>query len=300
LKTTYGRVSRYGLVAFASSLDQIGPFGKTVEDLARSLSVIAGHDALDSTSAKEPVPDFASELCAEMPALRLGVPKEYFPAGLDPEIRESLKDVLRLFETMGAKVEEVSLPHTEYCIPTYYILATAEASSNLARFDGVRYGYRSTAAQDLGEMYRRTRSEGFGAEVKRRIMLGTYVLSSGYYEAYYLKAQKVRTLLHRDFEEAFKKVDLLVTPTTPSTAFKFDEKTEDPLQMYLSDIFTATINLVGIPALSLPCGVARNGLPVGAQLIGPAFAEGRLLAAAAALESALKFRERHRPKALDV
>ena len=300
LKTTYGRVSRFGLVAFASSLDQIGPFGKSVEDLARSLAVIAGHDPCDSTSAREPVPDFAAGLSKDLRTLRLGVPREYFPEGLDPEIRDCLKGVLTLAEELGARIEEVSLPHTEYSIPTYYILATAEASSNLARFDGVRYGYRATAAGELGEMYRRTRSEGFGAEVKRRIMLGTYVLSSGYYEAYYLKAQKVRTLLRKDFEEAFKKVDLLLTPTTPSTAFKFGEKTEDPLQMYLSDVFTATINLAGLPALSLPCGLAANGLPVGAQIIGPAYAEDRLLSAAAALESALKFRARHQPKALDV
>ncbi|MCI0568367.1 MAG: Asp-tRNA(Asn)/Glu-tRNA(Gln) amidotransferase subunit GatA [Acidobacteria bacterium] len=299
LKTTYGRVSRFGLVAFASSLDQIGPFGKTVEDLARTLSVIAGYDPRDSTSARVPVPDYASQLSAPLRSIRLGVPKEYFPAGLDSQIEGAVRAMLTRAEAMGARVEELSLPHTDFSIPTYYILATAEASSNLARYDGVRYGYRAEGAHVLGEMYRRSRSEGFGREVKRRIMLGTYVLSSGYYDAYYLKAQKVRTLLKADFDAAFEKVDLIVTPTTPSTAFRFGEKTEDPLQMYLSDIFTATINLVGIPALSLPCGIARDGLPIGAQIVGPAFSEPRLLGVAAALESEMDFRSHHRPKALD-
>jgi aspartyl-tRNA(Asn)/glutamyl-tRNA(Gln) amidotransferase subunit A len=299
LKPTYGRVSRFGLVAFASSLDQVGPFGKTVEDLARVLSVISGQDRRDSTSAGVPVPEYAGQLSAPLGALRLGVPKEYFPAGLDAEIGGAVRTLLTRAEGLGARVVEISLPHTDYSIPTYYILATAEASSNLARYDGVRYGYRAKGAKDLGEMYRRSRSEGFGGEVKRRIMLGTYVLSSGYYDAYYLKAQRVRTLLKNDFDEAFKKVDLIVTPTTPSTAFRFGEKTDDPLQMYLSDIFTATINLVGIPALSLPCGIATNGLPIGAQIIGPAFSEARLFQVAAALESELDFRSHHRPTALD-
>jgi len=299
LKPTYGRVSRFGLVAFASSLDQVGPFGKTVEDLARVLSVISGQDRRDSTSAGVPVPEYAGQLSAPLGALRLGVPKEYFPAGLDAEIGGAVRTLLTRAEGLGARVIEISLPHTDYSIPTYYILATAEASSNLARYDGVRYGYRAKGAKDLGEMYRRSRSEGFGGEVKRRIMLGTYVLSSGYYDAYYLKAQRVRTLLKNDFDEAFKKVDLIITPTTPSTAFRFGEKTDDPLQMYLSDIFTATINLVGIPALSLPCGIATNGLPIGAQIIGPAFSEARLFQVAAALESELDFRSHHRPTALD-
>jgi len=299
LKPTYGRVSRFGLVAFASSLDQVGPFGKTVEDLARVLSVISGQDQRDSTSAGVPVPEYAGQLSAPLGALRLGVPKEYFPAGLDAEIGGAVRTLLTRAEGLGARVVEISLPHTDYSIPTYYILATAEASSNLARYDGVRYGYRAKGAKDLGEMYRRSRSEGFGGEVKRRIMLGTYVLSSGYYDAYYLKAQRVRTLLKNDFDEAFKKVDLIITPTTPSTAFRFGEKTDDPLQMYLSDIFTATINLVGIPALSLPCGIATNGLPIGAQIIGPAFSEARLFQVAAALESELDFRSHHRPTALD-
>ena len=299
LKPTYGRVSRYGLVAFASSLDQIGPFGKSVEDLARLLSVIAGHDSQDSTSAGVPVPDYPAQLSTPLRAIRLGVPKEYFPAGLDAEIGGALRAMLTRAEALGARLEEISLPHTDYSIPTYYILATAEACSNLARYDGARYGYRAEGAKDLGEMYRRSRSEGFGREVKRRIMLGTYVLSSGYYDAYYLKAQKVRTLLKRDFDDAFEKVDLMITPTTPSTAFRFGEKTDDPLQMYLSDIFTATINLVGLPALSLPCGIAKDGLPIGAQIVGPPFSEARLLSAAAALEAELGFRSRHRPKALD-
>jgi len=299
LKPTYGRVSRFGLVAFASSLDQVGPFGKTVEDLARVLSVISGQDRRDSTSAGVPVPEYAGQLSAPLGSIRLGVPKEYFPAGLDAEIGGAVRAMLTRAEGLGARVVEISLPHTDYSIPTYYILATAEASSNLARYDGVRYGYRAEGAKDLGEMYRRSRSEGFGREVKRRIMLGTYVLSSGYYDAYYLKAQRVRTLLKNDFDEAFKKADLIVTPTTPSTAFRFGEKTDDPLQMYLSDIFTATINLVGIPALSLPCGIATNGLPIGAQIIGPAFSEARLFQVAAALESELDFRSHHRPTALD-
>jgi aspartyl-tRNA(Asn)/glutamyl-tRNA(Gln) amidotransferase subunit A len=299
LKTTYGRVSRFGLVAFASSLDQIGPFGKTVEDLARVLAVIAGHDPRDSTSARVPVPDYAGELGRGIDSLRVGIPKEYFSKGLDAEIGDSVRSALRCLEGMGASVTEISLPHTDYAIPTYYILATAEASSNLARYDGARYGVRAAGAADLSEMYRKSRSSGFGKEVKRRIMLGTYVLSSGYYDAYYLKAQKVRTLLRDDFVKAFSKVDLIVTPTTPSVAFCLGEKTEDPLQMYLSDIFTATINLVGIPALSLPCGVSSRGLPIGLQMVGPPFGETRLLAAAASLEKNLNFRARHRPKALD-
>jgi aspartyl-tRNA(Asn)/glutamyl-tRNA(Gln) amidotransferase subunit A len=299
LKTTYGRVSRFGLVAFASSLDQIGPFGKSVEDLARTLAVIAGHDPKDSTSARIPAPDYPAELQRGMGALRIGIPREYFAEGLDSEIRAAVRSALNRMEEMGASVEEISLPHTDYAIPTYYILATAEASSNLARYDGARYGFRADAAEDLSEMYRRSRSIGFGKEVKRRIMLGTYVLSSGYYDAYYLKAQKVRTLLRTDFVEAFQRVDLIVTPTTPTVAFRFGEKTEDPLEMYLSDIFTATINLVGIPALSLPCGVSSEGLPIGLQIVGPPFGEGRLLSAAASLESNLNFRARYRPKDLD-
>jgi aspartyl-tRNA(Asn)/glutamyl-tRNA(Gln) amidotransferase subunit A len=299
LKTTYGRVSRFGLVAFASSLDQIGPFGCSVPDLACLLAVIAGHDSRDSTSARVPVPDYASELARGLGGVRLGVPREYLPKGLDPEVEGSIRSALARAESLGARVSEISLPHTDYTIPTYYILATAEASSNLARYDGARYGFRAPGALDLGAMYRRTRSEGFGSEVKRRIMLGTYVLSSGYYDAYYLKAQRVRTLLRNDFVEAFKEVDLIVTPTTPTPAFRAGEKTDDPLEMYLSDIFTATINLVGIPALSLPCGVSRRGLPIGLQIVAPPFGESRLLSAAACLEADLRFNELHRPQALD-
>ena len=299
LKTSYGRVSRFGLVAFASSLDQIGPFARSVADLGLVLSVIAGHDPRDSTSATVEVPKLASASGAGGKPLRIGIPKEYFPAALDPEIAGAVGAALKQAESQGARVEEISLPHTDYAIPTYYIIATAEASSNLARYDGARYGFRSREAADLTSMYRLSRSAGFGKEVKRRIMLGTYVLSSGYYDAYYLKAQKVRTLLRDDFEKAFEKVDLIATPTTPSTAFRFGEKTDDPLQMYLSDIFTATINLAGLPALSMPCGLSRQGLPIGLQLIGPAFGEERLLKAGAALESELGFRDRHRPAALD-
>ncbi|HEU5181977.1 MAG TPA: Asp-tRNA(Asn)/Glu-tRNA(Gln) amidotransferase subunit GatA [Candidatus Polarisedimenticolia bacterium] len=299
LKSTYGRVSRYGLVAFASSLDQIGPFARSVADLGLALRAIAGRDPRDSTSASVEVPDFTSESGSPLKSLRLGIPREYFPTGLDPEIAGAVRAALRRAEELGARVEEVSLPHTDYAIPTYYIIATAEASSNLARYDGARYGFRSPDAGDLASMYRHSRNAGFGKEVKRRIMLGTYVLSSGYYDAYYLKAQKVRTLLRQDFERAFEKVDLIATPTTPSTAFRFGDKTDDPLQMYLSDIFTATINLAGLPALSLPCGLSREGLPIGLQLIGPAFGEQPLLRAGAALEETLGFRDRHRPAGWD-
>jgi aspartyl-tRNA(Asn)/glutamyl-tRNA(Gln) amidotransferase subunit A len=299
LKTTYGRVSRYGLVAFASSLDQIGPLGKCVEDLARLLSVIAGRDARDSTSSDLPVPDYPGALRRGVAGRRIGVPREYFPAGLDGEVSAAVRRALDRLVDLGAHPEEISLPHTEYTIPAYYILATAEASSNLARYDGARYGLRERASGDLEEMYRRSRSEGFGAEVKRRIMLGTFVLSSGYYDAYYLKAQRVRTLLKRDFDEAFRKVELIVTPTAPTTAFRFGEKTGDPLEMYLSDIFTATMNLAGLPALSLPCGVSGEGLPIGLQIVGPPFAEAEVLRAGAALEEALEFRRRHRPTGLD-
>jgi len=299
LKTTYGRVSRFGLVAFASSLDQIGPIGKCVEDLARLLAVIAGQDPRDSTSSLVPVPDYVGILHRGISGLRVGVPKEYFPSGLDAEIGTAVRRSLDRMTGLGATVEEISLPHTDYTIHTYYILATAEASSNLARYDGARYGRRDPGARELGEMYRRSRSGGFGAEVKRRIMLGTFVLSSGYYDAYYLKAQKARTLLKQDFDRAFKEVDLIVTPTTPTAAFRFGEKTDDPLEMYLSDIFTATMNLAGVPALSLPCGVTRQGLPIGLQIVGPSFGEADVLRAGAALESDLGFRSHHRPRALE-
>ncbi len=290
LKPTYGRVSRYGLVAFASSLDQVGPFGATVEDVARILQVIAGHDPLDSTSALQPVPEYLASLRRGAAGVRIGVPREYFPRGLDPEVEGAVRAALRIAEGNGAAVREISLPHTEYAIPTYYIIATAEASSNLARYDGVRYGLRAAAAEDLAALYVRTRRDGFGAEVKRRIMLGTYVLSAGYYDAYYLKAQKVRTLIRADFDQAFRDVDAIVTPTTPTAAFRRGEKVDDPLSMYLSDIFTVTINLAGLPGISIPCGLTRERLPVGLQIVGRRFDEETILRLAAALEGELKFR----------
>ncbi len=284
LKPTYGRVSRFGLVAFASSLDQIGPLSKSVRDSALLLNVISGYDSSDSTSVNQPVPDFADDLEKGVRGLKIGYPREYFGEGLDPTIRMAVEESLRVLENEGALVEEMSLPHTEYAVATYYILATAEASSNLARYDGARYGYRSKDIKNLEEMYTKSRSEGFGDEVKRRIMLGTYVLSAGYYEAYYRRAQKVRTLVKRDFEKAFEKYDAIVTPTSPTTAFKLGEKIDDPLQMYLSDIFTISANLAGIPGLSLPCGKDERGLPIGVQILGKPFDEGMVLRVGRALE----------------
>ena len=295
MKPSYGRVSRYGLVAFASSLDQAGPIGLTVEDVARVLQVIAGHDPRDSTSARLPVPDYLASLRRGASGLRIGVPAEYFRGGMDPEVDAAVKSALKLAERAGARLEEISLPHTEYAIPTYYIIATAEASSNLARYDGVRYGHRAADASQLGPLYVRTRTEGFGAEVKRRIMLGTYVLSAGYYDAYYLKGQKTRTLIRQDFERAFQTVDAIVTPTTPTPAFRFGEKVDDPLSMYLSDIFTVTINLAGLPGMSIPCGLTRDRLPIGLQIIGRRFDEETVFRLAAALETDLKFQEHHPP-----
>ena len=283
LKPSYGRVSRYGLVAFGSSLDQIGPLARSVEDAALTLKVIAGHDDRDSTSVDEPVPDYQNMIDAEVKGLKVGLPKEYYPGTLNKEIKTKVMAQAKALEALGAEIVEVSLPNTEYAIACYYIIATAEASANLARFDGVRYGYRSKKGGDLLDMYRNSRSEGFGAEVKRRIMLGTYVLSAGYYDAYYLKAQRVRTLIQRDFENAFKEVDILLTPTAPSPAFKLGQLTDNPVEMYLQDIFTVTINLAGVPAVSVPAGTV-NGLPVGAQLIGRPFDEPTLLKAAAKLE----------------
>ena len=283
LKPTYGRVSRYGLVAYGSSLDQIGPLAHTVEDAAMLLGVIAGHDERDSTSAEQPVPDFSAQLGSGVKGLKVGLPREYFPEELDKNVRARVDEQVEQLKAGGAEIVEVSLPHTKYAIAAYYIVATAEASANLARFDGVRYGHRSTKAGDLLEMYRNSRSEGFGPEVQRRIMLGTYVLSSGYYDAYYLKAQKVRTLITRDFTEAFKSVDVLLTPTTPTPAFKIGELVNDPVSMYLQDIFTVTINLAGVPAVSVPAGDV-NGLPVGAQVIGKHFDEQTVLRVAASLE----------------
>ncbi|HXG37491.1 MAG TPA: Asp-tRNA(Asn)/Glu-tRNA(Gln) amidotransferase subunit GatA [Bacteroidota bacterium] len=285
LKPTYGRVSRYGLVAFASSFDQIGPFALCVKDAAQVLNVIAGHDEKDSTSADVPVPNYVAALTKDVKGLKVGIPKEYFGEALDNEIRSAIEKKIDLLRSHGAVVEEVSLPHTEYTIATYYILATAEASSNLARYDGARYGYRAKGVRDLAEMYTRSRSEGFGAEVKRRIMLGTYVLSAGYYDAYYRKGQKVRRLIQEDFFNAFKKVDCLITPTSPTTAFKAGEKVDDPLQMYLSDIYTTSANLAGIPGISIPCGTDRQGLPIGLQILGKQFDEATILKVADFLES---------------
>jgi len=286
LKPTYGRVSRYGLIAFASSLDHVGPFARTVKDAALMLQVIAGRDPMDSTSSDLPVPDYVAELQRPVRGLKLGVPTEYFGEGLDSEIKIAVEAAIQKLASLGCEVVPISLPHTKCAIPAYYIVATAEASSNLARYDGVRYGFRASAAKTLSDMYRRTRDEGFGPEVKRRIMLGTYALSAGYYDAYYLKAQKVRTLLARDFEEAFKKVDVIVTPTTPTAAFKLGEKVDDPLAMYLADIYTVTANLAGIPGISIPCGETKDKLPVGLQILGKHFDEATILRVAHTYESA--------------
>ena len=288
LMPTYGRVSRYGLIAFASSLDHIGPLTRTVEDAALVLRIIAGRDPMDSTSADVPVPDYVAELSKPVRGLRLGVAREYFGEGLDPEVRAAVEQAIQKLAGLGCEIVPVSLPHTEYAIPTYYLVATAEASANLARFDGVRYGHRSPQARTLSEMYQRSRDEGFGPEVKRRIMLGTYALSAGYYDAYYLKAQRVRTLLTQDFEEAFKKVDAIITPTSPTAAFKLGEKTDDPLAMYLADIYTVTADLVGVPGISIPCGETRETLPIGLQILGRHFEEATILRVARAYEQAHK------------
>jgi aspartyl-tRNA(Asn)/glutamyl-tRNA(Gln) amidotransferase subunit A len=284
LKPTYGLVSRFGLVAFASSLDQIGPITKNVEDTAYVLQTIAGHDEHDSTSADVEVPDYLSSLTGDVQGLKIAVPKEYIGEGISPEVKEKVMEALNVLEGLGATWEEVSLPHSEYAVPTYYIIASSEASSNLARYDGVRYGVRADQAKNLVEMYKETRSQGFGDEVKRRIMLGTYSLSSGYYDAYYLKAQKVRTLIKQDFEHIFSKYDVIIGPTTPTTAFKIGEKIDDPLTMYVEDILTIPVNLAGVPAISVPCGFANNGLPVGLQIIGKAFDESTILRVAHAFE----------------
>ncbi len=288
LKPTYGRVSRYGLVAFASSLDQIGPITKNVYDAALLMEIISGKDPRDSTSVDMPVPRYSDNLEGTIKGFRVGVPKEYFPEALDREVKEKINGAIEVLKEMGVDIEEISLAHTEYAIPTYYVLAPAEASSNLARYDGVRYGFRSANYENLSEMYIESRSQGFGPEVKRRIMLGTFVLSSGYYDAYYLKAQKVRSLIMQDFEKAFQKIDLIITPTTPTPAFKIGEKAADPLQMYLSDIFTVTANLAGIAGISIPIGLSSNDLPIGMQILSPPFAEEKLLHLAYALEKALR------------
>ena len=285
LMPTYGRVSRYGLVAFASSLDKIGPFARNVADLAAVMAVIAGHDPCDSTSAAVPVPDYAAAIEKPIQGLRLGVPEEYFGEGLDSEVKQKIESGIALLERLGCRRIPVRMPHTDYAIATYYIIATAEASSNLARYDGVRYGLRVPGAT-LMEMYRQTRDRGFGPEVKRRIMLGTYVLSAGYYDAYYLRAQRVRSLIARDFADAFQKVDAIVTPTAPSPAFRIGEKIADPLQMYLADVYTVTGSLAGVPGVSVPCGKTRAGLPVGMQIFGPHFSEDRVLQIAHAFENA--------------
>jgi aspartyl-tRNA(Asn)/glutamyl-tRNA(Gln) amidotransferase subunit A len=285
MKPTYGRVSRFGLVAYASSLDQIGPITKDVTDCSLLLRAICGYDSQDSTSVETAVPDFPRFLNEGVKGLRIGVPREYFVGGLDAEVEQAIRKAIDAFERMGAVFVDVSLPHTEYAIPVYYLIAPAEASSNLARYDGVKYGYRAKGPfRNLAEMVRRTRSEGFGAEVKRRIMLGTYALSSGYYDAYYRKAQQVRTLIREDFRVAFQRCDVMVAPTAPTTAFRIGEKVGDPLQMYLSDIFTVSANLAGLPGISVPCGYNREGLPIGLQILGKAFDEGTVLQTAFAFE----------------
>jgi aspartyl-tRNA(Asn)/glutamyl-tRNA(Gln) amidotransferase subunit A len=294
LKPTYGRVSRYGLVAFASSLDQIGVFGRRARDIGRVLGVIGGRDERDATSADVPVPDYASGLSQDVQGARLGVSRELLGAGLDDEVRQSVERAIEVYRELGAEIVDVELPHAKYSIAVYYIIATAEASSNLARFDGVRYGFRTEESSTLREMYRRTRDEGFGPEVKRRIMLGTYVLSSGYYEAYYRKAQQVRALIKQDFSRAFEKCDVILTPTSPTPAFLLGEKTDDPLAMYLNDIYTVMANLAGIPGLSIPCGLSGDGLPIGLQLLGPHWSEATLLQLAHAYEQAQPFTARPR------
>ena len=286
LKPTYGLVSRYGLVAFASSLDQIGPMTRDVKDAALLLAAIAGHDPLDATSIPGERADFLAELGRGVEGLVIGLPGELFGEGISPEVKEAVNAAIRVLEGLGARIEEISLPHARYALAVYYMIAPAEASSNLARYDGVRYGYRTEEASDVLTMFQRTRAEGFGAEVKRRIMLGTYALSAGYYDAYYLKALKVRTLIRRDFEKAFERCHLIVTPTTPSVAFRIGEKAENPLEMYQSDMCTVPANLAGVPGISVPCGLSADGLPIGLQLLAPALGEPLLLRAAAAYEAA--------------
>ncbi len=294
MKPTYGRVSRYGLVAFASSLDQIGPIALDVRDCAAVLQAISGHDPRDATCLDVPVPDFPASLEGGVKGLRVGVPVEFFGEGLQPEVREAVQEAVRVLEGLGAVVEEVALPTLEYALPTYYLVACAEASSNLARYDGVAYGYRSPRAEDLYTLYARTRAEGFGPEVKRRIMLGTFALSAGYYEGFYKKAQQVRTLVRRDFDRCFQQVDVLATPTSPVAGFRLGERTEDPLQMYLADVYTIPVNLAGLPAVSVPCGFV-DGLPVGLQLVGRPFEEATLLRAAYAYEQATDWHRRRCP-----
>jgi len=292
LKPTYGRNSRYGLVAFASSLDQIGLFARKVEDVARVLGVMAGRDPHDATTADVPVPDYVASLTGDLKGVRLGFPRALYGEGLDAEVKTSVENVVDVYRELGAEIVDVELPHANYAIAVYYIIATAEASANLARFDGVRYGFRAEDTPELRQMYRRTREEGFGPEVKRRIMLGTYVLSAGYYDAYYLKAQQVRTLIKNDFLEAFKHCDAIVTPTSPTPAFAIGEKVDDPLAMYLNDIYTVTANLAGVPGISVPCGLSSERLPIGFQLLGPYWSESTLFKLAHGYEQARPFNER--------
>jgi aspartyl-tRNA(Asn)/glutamyl-tRNA(Gln) amidotransferase subunit A len=295
LKPTYGRVSRYGVIAYASSLDQVGPLTRDVTDCAVMLGAVAGHDPKDSTSVDLPVPDYAKALVNDVKGLKVGLPKEYFIEGLDPDVQQAMDAAIATYKQLGAQFVEISLPHTGYAVATYYLIATAEASSNLARYDGVRFGHRSEEAKGLSDMFMKSRAEGFGDEVKRRIMLGTYALSSGYYDAYYLKAQKVRTLIMQDFLKAFATVDVILTPVAPTPAFRIGEKTDDPLQMYLSDIFTIPVNLAGTCGISVPAGFSRDNLPIGLQLIGKPFGEETILRAAHAFEQATEW---HKRKAL--
>jgi len=292
LKPTYGRVSRYGVIAYASSLDQVGPLTRDVTDSAIMLGALAGHDPKDSTSVDTPVPDYTAALTGNIKGLRIGLPREYFISGLDPDVQSAVDQAIQTLRSLGAEFVDISLPHTDYAVATYYLIATAEASSNLARYDGVRFGHRAEGTAGLLDMYTKSRSQGFGAEVKRRIMLGTYALSSGYYDAYYVKAQKVRTLIMQDFMRAFEGVDLILTPVAPTPAFKIGEKVDDPLQMYLSDIFTIPVNLAGTCALSLPAGFSSGGLPIGLQLIGKPFGEATILRAAHAFEQATEWHTR--------
>jgi len=292
MKPTYGRVSRYGLIAFASSLDQIGPITKDVRDAATLLGVIAGYDEMDSTSVDLPVPDYTKSLVKKIKGVKIGVPKEYFVAGLEDEVAGSVREAINVLKDLGADAFEISLPHTEYAVSAYYIIGPAEASSNLARFDGVQYGFRDTSAKQLIEMYIATRSKGFGPEAKRRILLGTYSLSSGYYDAYYLKAQKVRTKIREDFDKAFERCDAIVTPTSPTAAFKIGERTGDPISMYLSDVYTIPANLAGLPGISVPCGFTGKGLPIGLQILARPFAEQTILNIAYAFEQATDFHKR--------
>lgn len=292
MKPTYGRVSRFGMIAFASSLDQAGPLTKTVEDTALILNVISGHDTKDSTCLNIPVPDYTKNLKNDLKGLKIGIPKEYFVEGMDKDVEDASRKAISSMEGLGAEIVEISLPHTEYAVLTYYIIAPSEASSNLARYDGVKYGFRAEGAESLRDMYFKTRAQGFGDEVKRRIMLGTYALSSGYYDAYYLKAQKVRTLIKNDFDEAFKKVDAIVAPTTPEVAFKIGEKTQDPIKMYLSDVLTIPCNIAGLPGISVPCGFSSDGLPIGIQVLGKLFDEETVIHVAHAYEQSTNWGEK--------